>query len=211
MKNALMDVLKSRLFWYAVFACLLFCLGIHFYTQWDLARFEAEMPPVPRRLTSDTTVETPGDISLETETDTQDGHFHEDGTWHAEPHAAVEVSEAEVSDDVQGAPVGAQQANTQREAPMQESAASKAADLDVVRAWVEWHKKADEIYAKELQANQALIDALPSTEAEQERYETDENFKREVGRKVTEAGKKIGEAVRMRQAHEEKRPSPPTQ
>ena len=138
------------------------------------------------------------------------------GTTHTqatltEPHAPVEVSEAEVSDVEPGAPASAQQADTQREAPMQESAASKAENRDVVRAWVEWHKKADEIYAKELQANQALIDALPSTEAEQARYETDENFKREVGRKVTEAGKKIGEAVRMRQAHEEKRPSPPTQ
>ena len=77
MKNALLDVLKSRRIWYAVLGCLLFCLGIHFYTQWDLARFEEEMPPVPHRLTSEATAESPA------------GHFHADGTWHAEPHTPV--------------------------------------------------------------------------------------------------------------------------
>ena len=73
MKNALLEVLKSRSIWYAVLACLLFCLGIHFYTQWDLARFEAELPASKRRPTS----EAPA------------GHFHADGTWHGEPHSPV--------------------------------------------------------------------------------------------------------------------------
>ena len=87
MKNALLDVLKSRLIWYAVLGCLLFCLGIYFYTQWDLARFSVSHPKVPQRLTSDTTAETEADIANETETETQAGHWHGE-QWHAEPHAA---------------------------------------------------------------------------------------------------------------------------
>lgn len=85
MKKDLMDGLKSRRLWFAVFSCLLFCLGIHFYTQWDLARFEAELPKVPQRDTSDTPAETESSRA-NPETDTPRGHFHEDGTFHAAPH-----------------------------------------------------------------------------------------------------------------------------
>ena len=74
MKNALIDVLKSRLIGYAVFACLLFCLGIHFYTQWDLARFEAQRNDGPPARATQTHLP-----------ETQAGHFHADGTFHAEP------------------------------------------------------------------------------------------------------------------------------
>ena len=88
MKNALLYVLKSRLIWYAVLGCLLFCLGIHFYTQWDLARFEAEMLASKRRPTSKRKAETEAAIANpDKPTKTQDRHFHADGNpLHAEPH-----------------------------------------------------------------------------------------------------------------------------
>ena len=96
MKNALLDVLKSRLIWYAVLACLLFCLGIYFYTQWDIARFEAEMPAVPHRPTSERKAKSPAAIANPNKpTETQDGHFHEDGTWHAGPHATADAEQSE--------------------------------------------------------------------------------------------------------------------
>ena len=44
--------------------------------------------------------------------------------------------------------------------------------------WGAWEEKADEIRREVRQADQALIDALPATEAEQERYDTDKQFKR---------------------------------
>ena len=76
---------------------------------------------------------------------------------------------------------------------------------DAVKAWQEWHKKADEIRVLDMQAGQMLINALP-TEEEAKRYENDEQFKREMGRKVNEAGKRIGEVIRMREEHAAKKP-----
>ena len=163
------------------------------------------MPPVPRRLTSDTTVKTPGDISLETETETQDGHFHEDGTWHAAPHAPVEVSEAEVSDDVQGAPVGAQQANTQREAPMQASDADTQTDIDINRAWIEWGNKHLELAKKRSQAGKEIIAAMPATEAELERFENDPEWQR----KLNEALHKAAKIDAMLKVFEQEKPARP--
>ena len=43
------------------------------------------------------------------------------------------------------------------------------------------------------------------TEAEAKRYENDEQFKREMGRKVTEASKRTGEVTKIRQDHEAKK------
>ena len=103
MKNALLDVLKSRLIWYAVLGCLLFCLGIHFYTQWDLARFEAEMLASKRRPTSERKAETAAAIANpDKPTKTQAGHFHADGNLlHAEPHETeAPVASPSVSDAV---------------------------------------------------------------------------------------------------------------
>ena len=75
--------------------------------------------------------------------------------------------------------------------------------------WGAWEEKADEIRREVRQAEQALIDALPATEAEQERYDTDKQFKREVHRKFAEASEKKKEAYRMQSEHEQKKPPIP--
>lgn len=76
--------------------------------------------------------------------------------------------------------------------------------------WHEWQKTFDEISAKVSQANQALIDAMPATEAERKRYKTDETYRKEVDRKMSEASEKINETWRMRREHKEKKPPLPS-
>ena len=75
--------------------------------------------------------------------------------------------------------------------------------------WREWQKKFDEINAKVSQANQALIDAMPATEAERKRYKIDESYRKEVDMKMRKASEKINETWRMRREHKEKRPPAP--
>ena len=61
------------------------CLGVYFYAQWDMKRFDASLPEPPP---ADTAVETPMETAGE---DTGDepsaGHWHGD-VWHEEPHTA---------------------------------------------------------------------------------------------------------------------------
>ena len=47
MKNILIDILSSRIFQIGGFVCLLLTGGVYFYTQWDLARYEASLPKEP--------------------------------------------------------------------------------------------------------------------------------------------------------------------
>lgn len=137
----------------------------------------------------------------------QGGHLHSDGTFHAEPHdAPVEVSESEVSPPVLAAPIVVQQADTQIDAATLESAERRLKDPEVYNAWVEWSKKAKELRNEYSQANRALINALPSTEEEQKRHDTDEQFRREIGLKVTEAGKEIGDVRRRMREHDKENP-----
>ncbi len=49
------------------------CVAVHFYVQWQIARFDASLPEPPAE-------------------DTAGGHWHGD-EWHAEPHVADEVEE----------------------------------------------------------------------------------------------------------------------
>ena len=77
--NVLKDLLKSRIIQFSLIGCILFCLGLHLYTQWDLKRFEASLQK-----------ETPS--TLETSSpamrkeNAQGAHFHADDTWHEGPH-----------------------------------------------------------------------------------------------------------------------------
>ena len=61
------------------------CLGVYFYAQWDMKRFDASLPEPPP---ADTAVEIPMETAGE---DTGDepsaGHWHGD-EWHEEPHTA---------------------------------------------------------------------------------------------------------------------------
>ena len=55
---------------------LAFCLGIHFYAEWNMAQFDASLPkpPVQKQQVADDVTD-----------DTAGGHWHGD-EWHAEPH-----------------------------------------------------------------------------------------------------------------------------
>ena len=65
----------------------LFCLGIHLYTRWDTARFEASLQTPPP-------VQEPPPKPHSTEPQApqggQAGHFHADGTFHPEPRSSDE-------------------------------------------------------------------------------------------------------------------------
>ena len=138
----------------------------------------------------------------------QDGHFHEDGTWHAEPHAPVDVSEVEASadtpsvPDVLAAPVVAQQPNTEIDAATLESASRRLKDPDVYKAWVEWSKKNKELSEAFSQANWASIDAGPKTEEEQKRFNNDPEWQRRYDEALHESAR----IYTMKVEHEKKNP-----
>ena len=54
-----------------------FCAGIHFYAEWQKARFDASLPPAPKVQAAET----------------EGGHWHGD-EWHAEPHTAEQTPQA---------------------------------------------------------------------------------------------------------------------
>ena len=76
--------------------------------------------------------------------------------------------------------------------------------------WQEWHKTFNEINAKVSQANQALRDAMPATDAERKRYKTDAAYGKEVDRKISEASEKINQTWRLRGEHKAKKPPFPS-
>ena len=87
MKSIIALIQQNRALSLAFLAVFLFCVGIYLYTRWDTARFEASLstpPPVqePPPETHSTEPQAPQSG--------QAGHFHPDGTYHAEPHAPGE-------------------------------------------------------------------------------------------------------------------------
>ena len=137
----------------------------------------------------------------------QGGHWHGD-QWHAEPHAPVEVSEAEVSadrqdaPDVLAAPVVAEQANTQIDAATLESAERRLKDPDIYKAWREWSKEARELSEKYSQASNEVIAVGPQTSEDVERYKNDPEWQR----RCDEGFAKMGEIYGMMIAHEKENP-----
>ncbi|MXV84385.1 hypothetical protein F4X88_00825 [Candidatus Poribacteria bacterium] len=149
------------------------------------------------------------------------GHWHGD-EWHSEPHeahtpAAVSEVEAELPTppaertEVQSAPVVAPPIDAQI---IEQAAQDGKVELfsertqeyyEAVEKWQEWGDKHSELTDEYSQVNHAFDDLLP-TEEEAIRFENDENYKRELGRNITEAAKKIAEVERKMQEHEEKRP-----
>ena len=57
----------------AIVVIIAACVAVHFYVQWEKARFDASLPKPPAE-------------------DTAGGHWHGD-EWHAEPHVADEAEE----------------------------------------------------------------------------------------------------------------------
>ena len=155
----------------------------------------------------------------------ESGHWHGE-EWHAEPHdthAPAEVSEVDAElatppaerTQVQSALRGVLPIDAQLIEQAMRNGDVKLFDdrtqeyHTAVKAWQDWHKKSDELHENYMQAGQEVEDALPATEAEQERYDTDENYKREVDRKAREALDKNFEIGAMVRAHEAKRPPVP--
>ena len=135
----------------------------------------------------------------------QGGHFHEDGTFHAEPHDATvvaEVSEAEVSADVPGAFVDAQQSDTQIDAPGQDSSTPSQDAGDVNSAWLKWSKRHNELAKKFLQAAREDTALLPTTKEEQERFDNDPEWQR----RYSEALHKTAKIYGMMKAHDNENP-----
>ena len=135
------------------------------------------------------------------------GHWHGD-EWHTEPHEA----DAQVTTpEVQGTPVAATPIDAQIVVQAAQDGNIRLFDTrtpeyyEAVAAWKKWNKKFNELHVLDMKAGQMLIDALPTKE-EAKQFENDEQFKKEMGRKVNEASKRIGEVTKMRRDHEAKKP-----
>ncbi len=205
----LKDLLSNRLFIGAL-ALFVLCVGGSLlymqHVEQQGAEYAAEtqdrVAQWNEKQTEQPTAEVPvGDTS-------QGGHFHEDGTWHGEPHAPVDVSEVEASadapsvSDVRAAPVVAQQANTEIDAATLESASRRLKDPDVYKAWVEWSKKNKELSEAFSQANWDSINAGPKTEEEQKRFNNDPEWQRRYDEALHESAR----IYTMKVEHEKKNP-----
>ena len=145
----------------------------------------------------------------------ESGHWHGD-VWHAEPHDTPVKPPTPVRDlpssEAPGALVGAASTDAQILEQAEQEGNIRLFDKrteeyhKAVKAWQDWHKKFDELNAQFFQAGDEMIDALPETEAEAKRYENDENAKKELGRKVTEAAAKSAKIGAALEAHEAKKP-----
>lgn len=142
------------------------------------------------------------------------GHWHGD-VWHSVVNEPITAPEAEQSTpptentEVQGAPVGAQPPTPMQDSSRTQTLQEKAEIQRQWREWREWHDKLHEIAAEKKQVNQELTDALVLTE--DKRYETDENYKREVDRKIDEASEKTAQSYARSKEHRKTEPPiPPT-
>lgn len=187
-----------RKYWLPISVFIVAIVGIGLYllaTQPPKEPIKIYKVVQPEKPTEQQAAEVPG------ETD-KGGHVHADGTWHAEPHAPVEVSEAEVSADVQAAPVVVQQADTQIDAATLESAARRLKDPEVFNAWREWSKKNKKLSEEFFQAAREGTALLPTTEDEFERIKNDPDWQR----RRNEALHKTAEIHTRMKAHEKENP-----
>ena len=142
----------------------------------------------------------------------ESGHWHGD-EWHTgrhdSPAEGQRIAQEPLADTkVQGAPVIAP---TQEASPRTRTPQEIAEIQRQWREWREWHDKWEELSDAFDQTTQEWMDALPQTPEELERFETDEKYKREVGRKISEALEKDGKAhARLKEHEKTKPPIPPT-
>ena len=67
----------------AIVVIIAACIGLHFWAEWEKARFDASLPKPPEPTTAHTA---------------SGGHWHGD-EWHAEPHTADETAQARASSE----------------------------------------------------------------------------------------------------------------
>lgn len=95
----LKDLFQNRLFIGALVFFVL-CVGGSLLYMWHVEREGAEYDAETQDRVAQWNEKQPQPTAKATVGDTsQGGHFHEDGTWHAEPHPPVEVRANEPSDD----------------------------------------------------------------------------------------------------------------
>ena len=80
-------------------------IGLHFYAEWQMAKFDASLPTPPAEEEQQVIDETADDTAGDTVEDTAGGHWHGD-EWHAEPHRDAVLDEGMHFADLQN-PVGA--------------------------------------------------------------------------------------------------------
>ena len=136
----------------------------------------------------------------------ESGHVDGNGTpWHAAPHTPKDFSE--VPTKVQDARDITQEANTQVAAPMPDLSKSTRDRQAAWKTYNAWYEKSNELGRENRQLAQELLDVL-SIEG-LERYNTDENVKREVQRRVRELAPKIEEIHKRMAAHDKEKPALP--
>ena len=86
-------------------------LGLHFYAEWQMAKFDASLPTPPAAEEQQVIDETADDTARDTVEDTAGGHWHGD-EWHAEPHRDAVLDEGMHFADLQN-PVGAPATGTE--------------------------------------------------------------------------------------------------
>ena len=146
----------------------------------------------------------------------ESGHWHGD-VWHTEQHDSPAEGQRTAQEPladtrVQGAPVIAEQANGQIDAPAQEASPRTQETGKAVYtpgSFDEWLTKNMELMTKDFQALKKVADLLPDTAEGWERLRDDEQLKRELFRKLDEIEGEVGEAVRAYNAHQEKKPVGP--
>ena len=74
----------NRKFIVAIVVLVAAVLGLHFYVEWEKARFDASLPQPPAEEEQQVIDDTADDTADDTVEDTG-GHWHGD-EWHAEPH-----------------------------------------------------------------------------------------------------------------------------
>lgn len=88
MKNVLKDLFKSRIIRFSLLGCILFGLGIYFYTQRELKRFEESLPKAPQLVSSTTATTAENENAVAPTENAEDGHEN-DGASHAAPPTVV--------------------------------------------------------------------------------------------------------------------------
>ena len=177
--------MKNRLYW-GLGVLILLVGGFVFYQQWTDIQQLKQDPAEAQKLLEEKTKP----IAENAKPAARDGFkmVQHDDHWHEVPIDAPDVSQEETHNTptVPEASVEVPQGSTQN------------------AAWVEWSKKYNELSKAFLQASAS--DVLPSTEDEEKRFETDDQYRKEVQRKYSEALQKSAKIYTRMKALEKENP-----
>ena len=198
----LKGLFSNRLFIGALAFFVLCVSGSLLYVQHVEQQTADKMRATEERIKALTEKQNPQPTTEAPVAEAPQGHFHADGTFHAEPHTPEDFSE--VTTEVQDARAIAQEATAPIAAPMPDLSKSARDRQAAWKTYDAWYEKRKELVRENLQISRALLDAL-SIEG-LERYNTDENVKREVQRGVRELAPKIADIQKRTAAHRKEEP-----